>query len=205
MAQETLVVKVVPDDAPIAEPSTAHSPDRARYSSDLPVLGKSPTFPRRPLGSAQPDRRRSLRSNSSLGAASDLVWADDDDDDEAAWRGRARGHAAEARVHLETAISHKQRSSRKRTEPNRGGGWWTADGKKTRTSFHYIRGRATRFLDSAVPQTFLFLVLLVALFLTDAVAFLSAPSMVHATATRGPFTSSWTRSARFRSSRTCRF
>ena len=70
MAQETLVVKVVPDDAPIAEPSTAHSPDRARYSSDLPVLGKSPTFPRRPLGSAQPDRRRSLRSDSSLGAAS---------------------------------------------------------------------------------------------------------------------------------------
>ena len=176
MAQETLVVKVVPDDAPIAEPSTAHSPDRARYSSDLPVLGKSPAFPRRPLGSAQPDRRRSLRSDSSLGAASDLVWADDDDDDdEAAWRGRARGHGAEARVDLETAIS-KQRLARKRTEPNRGGGWWTADGKKTRT---YIRGRVTRFLDAAVPQTFLFLVLLVALFLTDAVAFVSAPDAVN--------------------------
>ena len=180
MAQETLVVKVVPDDAPIAEPSTAHSSDRGRYSSDLPVLGKSPTFPRRPLGSAQPDRRRSLRSDSSLGAASDLVWADDDDDDdddEAAWRGRARGHGADARVEADRGLSSisKQRSSRKRTE--RGGGWWTADGKKTRT---YIRGRVTRFLDAAAPQTFLFLVLLVALFLTDAVAFVSAPDAVDA-------------------------
>ena len=183
MAQETLVVKVVPDDAPIADPSTAHSPDRARYSSDMPVLGKSPTFPRRPLGSAQPDRRRSLRSDSSLGAASDLVWADDDDDDdddddEAVWRGRARGHGAEARVEADRGLSFisKQRSSRKRTERG-GGGWWTADGKKTRT---YIRGRVTRFLDAAAPQTFLFLVLLVALFLTDAVAFLSAPDAVDA-------------------------
>ena len=96
MAQETLVVKVVPDDAPIAEPSTAHSPDRARYSSDLPVLGKSPTFPRRPLGSAQPDRRRSPRSDSSLGAASDLVWADDDDDDDERPGAVARAVTAEA-------------------------------------------------------------------------------------------------------------
>ena len=37
-----------------------------------------------------------------------------------------------------------------------------------------------RFLDSAAPQTFLFLVLLVALFLTDAVAFVSAPDAVDA-------------------------
>ena len=36
----------------------------------------------------------------------------------------------------------------------------------------------TRFLDAAAPQTFLFLVLLVALFLTDAVAFVSAPDAV---------------------------
>ena len=37
-----------------------------------------------------------------------------------------------------------------------------------------------RFLDAAAPQTFLFLVLLVALFLTDAVAFVSAPDAVDA-------------------------
>ena len=174
MAQETLVVKVVPDDAPAPDPSTAPSPDRARSSSDLPVLGKSPTFPRRPLP-PRPDRHRSLRSDSSLGAASDLMWADDDDDDdeEAAWSGHASGQVSETRGgadHKRLSAS-KQRSSRKRPER---AGWWTAH-KKTR---NVIRRRVTRFLDAAAPQTFLFLVLLVALFLTDAVAFVSAPDAV---------------------------
>ena len=174
MAQETLVVKVVPDDAPAPEPSTAPSPDRARSSSDLPVLGKSPTFPRRPLP-PRPDRRRSLRSDSSLGAASDLMWADDDDDDEeeAAWSGHASGQVSETRGGADHKLlsASKQRSSRKRPER---AGWWTAH-KKTR---NVIRRRVTRFLDAAAPQTFLFLVLLVALFLTDAVAFVSAPDAV---------------------------
>ena len=181
MAQETLVVKVVPDDAPASAPFTAPSPDCARFSSDLPVLGKSPTFPRRPFP-PRLDRSRSLRSDASLGAASDLARADDDDDDDgdAVWRGRASDHGAEASLagdggHGSTSERRSERRSSRGARSERAG-WWTA-GKKSRSR---LRRRAVRFLDSAAPQTFLFLVLLVALFLTDAVAFVSAPDAVDA-------------------------
>ena len=131
-SSETLVVKVVPG-------GVADEPPRLRRASGAPGLGRSPMSSRRALS-----RRRSLRSDSGLGApASHLSRlrdgrtsrGDDDDDDD--------------------------------------------DDARPRSAASRVRRVVVDTIDTAPSQIFLFLVLLLALFLTDVVALVSAPDVVN--------------------------
>ena len=127
-SSETLVVKVVPG-------GVADEPPRLRRASGAPGLGRSPISSRRALS-----RRRSLRSDSGLGAPA----------------------------------SHPSRLSDGR--PSRGG---DDDDARPQSAASRARRAVVDTIDTAPSQIFLFLILILALFLTDVVALVSAPDVVN--------------------------
>ena len=160
MASETLVVTVVPGDPPHggdsfgALPFTQSSLDIAAASADTNHPGKSPSFPRaRTHGFPSPSRQRSVRSDShqsSLGAVSD----------ENGWAGRGDDDDDDDDEEVDGATKQPR-------------GRFTKNPKYAK-----LRKNVVFVLDYAIVQLFLFAVLLVALFLTDVVAFISAPDDV---------------------------
>lgn len=162
-SQETLIVKVVPSGA-LSEnhagpPPPTPTPIDRTASIDLPVgLGKSPTFNPRRTGFPSPGRHdqrsRSMRSDSTLGAAGDLLYDHDEDEED------------ETLGVSEVSMNGSKKLSRRK------------QAQKNRSQYTQTRKRVVQVLDSAFVQLFLFGVLLVALFLTDAVAFMSAPDAV---------------------------
>ena len=128
-SSETLVVKVVPG-------GVADEPPRLRRASGAPGRRKEPDIiPPRALS-----RRRSLRSDSGLGAPA----------------------------------SHPSRLSDGR--PSRGG---DDDDARPQSAASRARRAVVDTIDTAPSQIFLFLILILALFLTDVVALVSAPDVVN--------------------------